>query len=280
MKKNLLFTMISFLTATMLQAQIPNASFETWSGGDPDYWFTGNTGQFQFVTESSTAHDGSKAAQVNVEKFAGQTFSSPLALGNLGVGVHSNSAPEAVHGWYILNSVSNDIGFGSCGMMAAGQTTGAGAYQFAATSVYKEFVIDMYYYTGTPNGDSILVYFMLTNLQSELPHEGSYLIVDDLTFGPLSGIDQLSGNITSIENVTPNPASNTSEIVYSIQAPGSTILEIYDITGTKVQSLVHANQSPGRYKAIAKVSDLANGIYFVRLMTDSQVQVRTMQVAH
>lgn len=68
-------------------------------------------------------------------------------------------------------------------MMADGQTTGAGAYQFGPSSVYKEFVIDMYYYTSVPNGDSILMYFLMSNLQSELPHEGSYLIIDDLSFG-------------------------------------------------------------------------------------------------
>jgi hypothetical protein len=279
--KKILFTLLtSLLTVALLDAQIPNPSFESWSGGDPVSWFTGNTGQFQFVTESGTAHDGSKAAQCNVVTFVGQSFSSPLALGNLGQGVHTSSAPEAIHGWYIFNSVSNDIGLGSCGMMADGQTTGAGAYQFGPSSVYKEFVIDMYYYTSVPNGDSILMYFLMSNPQSELPHDGSYLIIDDLSFGPLSSVNEINNSVTSIESITPNPAELSSEIIYQIQTPGTTTIQTYDATGTQVQNLLNENQAPGRYKVIANVSNLANGVYFVRLMTDSYVQVRAMQVSH
>jgi hypothetical protein len=279
MKKTLLLIIPILLPIAILRAQIPNASFENWTGGSPDSWFTGNTGQFDFVTESSTAHDGSKAAQCNVEKFAGQTFAAPLSLGNLGLGVHTATAPEAIHGWYIFNSDGNDIGYGTGGMMSQGATTGGGAYIFEASAVYKAFVINMYYTSGLPNGDSLLLFFIIANDQTQTPHEGSYLILDELTFGPLTGFDELSNAPASIEVISPNPSGSRSEIIYQLQSPGTTRLQIFDVTGTLIQTLINENQAPGRYKAIANVSNLASGVYFCRLLTDSYVQVRTMQVS-
>lgn len=280
MKNTLLFVAAMLLPASILIAQIPNPSFEDWTEDNPDYWFSGNTGQFEFVSESTSAHDGAKAAKCNVEKFAGQTFTSPLALGDLGLGVPSATAPEAIHGWFMFNSDGGDVGYGTAGMVNNGVTCGAGAYEFGPSSVYKEFVIDLFYDTGLPYGDSLLLYFIISNPQSQFPHEDSYLIIDDLEFGEPSAVHELNMAPSSIERITPSPSSSAAEITYYLESAGKTQLMVYDVTGRLMQILVDEWQSPGRYKAGVNVSSFTNGIYFCRLSTQSGMQVKRFEVSH
>ena len=280
MKKQLLLTLSLISAFTFAIAQIPNASFENWTGDDPDGWFTGNNSQFQFVTKSTTAHDGSFAAQCNVIDFLGNAFSAPFALGSNGLGVHTSTAPQAIHGWFMFNSVGNDSAYGSVGMYDNnGEVLGAGGYLFGPSSVYKEFVMNVYYTNGTPDGDSLIMLFFIANLQTELPHIGSNLVLDDLTFGPLSGIGNVTNTTQAIETVSPNPAGETAEIIYNIHTPGNTSLGIYDVNGRLIQTLVNERQSPGRYKAVADISNLAVGTYFCRLVTDSFAQACILRVS-
>ncbi|MFI5135331.1 MAG: hypothetical protein ACHQD9_05725, partial [Chitinophagales bacterium] len=191
MKKQTLFIISLLSLFTLANAQIPNASFETWIAGNPDQWFTGNTSGNHFVTQSTTAHDGSFAAQCNVISPFGIPLSAPFALGTIGAGAHTFSAPEAVHGWYMLNSVGGDFVFVSVGMFTGSGGTGAGLSTLDATNVYKEFAVNVNYLSGTPNGDSLTISFLFSNDTSLMVHNGTYFIVDDLSFGALSAVSDL-----------------------------------------------------------------------------------------
>jgi len=279
MKKNLLLPLICILSCSFTHAQIPNASFEDWTNGDPDGWFTGNTQQTTFVEKVTTAHAGSFAAKWSVIDFFGFPFSSPFASGNNGGGTSISSAPEALHGWYMMNSVSNDYANASVGVLQNNEYTGGGLAKLTSTSVYKEFIANVYYTSGSPNGDSIQIVFVMFNDSSELPHEGSYAVIDDLSFGALSGIDNApSESYAGLESIEPNPGSDQAEVIYRIQEPGKTELSIYDVSGKMVQQVVNENQSPGRYKAFAQLSDLPSGNYICRLTSDSFTDVKKIIV--
>lgn len=44
-------------------AQIPNASFESWTGGKPDNWKAVNVTGYNFITQVNNAHAGSSAVK-------------------------------------------------------------------------------------------------------------------------------------------------------------------------------------------------------------------------
>jgi hypothetical protein len=279
MKKYIL--LFSFLLViTITNGQIPNASFENWTGGDPDQWFTSNIPGNAFVTQVTNAHAGNSAAQCNVLNFFGTPFSAPFALGQNAQGVHTSTAPLAIHGWYIMNSVGGDYDLASILMRQGNNITGGGILKLTNTIVYKEFIMNVLYDSGTPNGDSLFIAFDILNDSSSSPlHIGSYAILDDLSFGPLSGIgDVNNGTYVGLESVSPNPCGDVTQIIYDIRKSGNTILCIYDMNGKMVQQLVNENQSPGRYKAFATLSDLSPGAYITRLTTGDLTDVKKLVV--
>lgn len=281
MKKQFLLIVPLLLLCTLTLAQIPNASFENWTGGDPNNWFTSNNPPFLiFITESNNAHAGSSAAECHPVEFQGFVVSPLFALGTNGEGANTAIAPEAVHGWYIANLDSGDQAITAIGMMDNNGITGAGVAYFTTTSVYKEFVANMYYYTGSPNGDSISIFFLMTpDSSSETLHIGSYYIVDDLSFGAPTGTDDVNNSaLPGLKTISPNPGSDEAQIIYSIRRSGKTDLSIYDLNGRMIKSVVNEQQTPGRYKAFANLSDLPAGTYVCRLMSDGTTDFRKVMV--
>ncbi|MFC1538233.1 T9SS type A sorting domain-containing protein [Candidatus Latescibacterota bacterium] len=63
----------------------------------------------------------------------------------------------------------------------------------------------------------------------------------------------------------PNPFNPTTTINYSIPINGLVSLEIFDILGRKIISLVNEEKSAGEYAVLFDASELSNGIYFYRL---------------
>ena len=72
-----------------------------------------------------------------------------------------------------------------------------------------------------------------------------------------------------LEACRPNPASGSVSITYALPTTGPVSLEIYDVSGRRVDSLVHAVQSPGRHDVTWNGEEggsltSASGTYFVR----------------
>ena len=59
----------------------------------------------------------------------------------------------------------------------------------------------------------------------------------------------------------PNPFNSETKIKYSLDKPGYVILEIYDLTGTKIGLLVREEQNVGVYEVTLKTDNLSTGIY-------------------
>ena len=67
--------------------------------------------------------------------------------------------------------------------------------------------------------------------------------------------------------VFPNPFSNQTTIEYNTPFVGEVNLEIYDISGNKVKSLVNKTLDNGIYKYMlnAKEESITSGIYIIKL---------------
>jgi hypothetical protein len=79
----------------------------------------------------------------------------------------------------------------------------------------------------------------------------------------------------------PNPFNPTTSIKYEI--PGQArndktlvILEVYDILGRKVKTLVNKKQQSGRYEISFNATGLASGVYIYQLRADKYISARKM----
>ncbi|MFI5135081.1 MAG: T9SS type A sorting domain-containing protein, partial [Chitinophagales bacterium] len=261
-------------------AQIINPSFENWTTGNPDGWTTGNAGPYTFVLESNDAHDGSLAVLDRVVSLVGINFASPLCYGPLCMGAQTSTAPQAIHGWYKMTSFGSDYVDATAALFDnSGTGTGAGLTTFSGSDVYKEFVINLYYTSGVPNGDSLLIDFILINDTAGKVHSGSSFTLDDLSFGALSGVGNvLTQSSTALESISPNPSYQSFQIIYNVTSEGETQLDVYDVSGQLVKNVVDEHQGPGRYKAIVDVSDLPQGIYFCKLVSGSSTDFLKMEI--
>jgi hypothetical protein len=87
-------------------------------------------------------------------------------------------------------------------------------------------------------------------------------------------VTELSGNY-------PNPFNPVTTIQFSISIPGHVQLDIYNVKGQLVKTLVNASLEPDRYKLTWEGTDnknreMSNGVYFYRLRTDSYTKTKKM----
>jgi hypothetical protein len=74
----------------------------------------------------------------------------------------------------------------------------------------------------------------------------------------------LPSNYTLGQNF-PNPFNPNTTISYQLSALSHVTLEVFDLLGRKVSTLVDATQSPGRHIVKWDGSSLSSGVYFYRL---------------
>ncbi len=105
---------------------------------------------------------------------------------------------------------------------------------------------------------------------------------DTITAGEVgTGIASINNAAAVLESFNPNPATTTANIIYTINVPGSVTLELYDITGRKIETLLNnAQQAPGLNRIPADVSGLSSGVYFCKLTVNGQAYTQKLVVAH
>lgn len=74
----------------------------------------------------------------------------------------------------------------------------------------------------------------------------------------------------------PNPFNPGTVINYQLAVRSDVSLKVYDITGKVVATLVNQAQNAGSYKVDFKAANLSSGIYFYKLETDGQSEIRKM----
>ena len=74
----------------------------------------------------------------------------------------------------------------------------------------------------------------------------------------------------------PNPFNPTTEINFSLSKEGMTKLSVYNILGQEVKVLLNENMYAGTYSVSFDGSNLTSGIYFYKLQSNNQVQVKKM----
>ncbi len=74
----------------------------------------------------------------------------------------------------------------------------------------------------------------------------------------------------------PNPFNPTTVIRYQLPTASWVRLEVFDVLGKQVASLVNSAQTAGDYSVLFNASTLSSGVYFYRLQAGSFVQTKKM----
>ncbi len=82
--------------------------------------------------------------------------------------------------------------------------------------------------------------------------------------------------VTGLQTVYPNPFNTEASISYSIINPCWVRLEVFDLLGRKVATLVDREQPAGRHSFIWDASRQASGVYFYKLTAGDFTEVRRM----
>jgi hypothetical protein len=74
----------------------------------------------------------------------------------------------------------------------------------------------------------------------------------------------------------PNPFNPSTKIEFQIKSAGFVSLEVYNILGVKVSTLINEYMPIGNYVADFVASDLASGVYIYNLSVNNFTQTRKM----
>jgi len=74
----------------------------------------------------------------------------------------------------------------------------------------------------------------------------------------------------------PNPFNPTTILTYQLPTASDVKLEVFDVLGKKVATLVNERQSAGTHNITFNASALSSGVYFYRLQAGTFSQTRKM----
>jgi hypothetical protein len=280
----ILFVSALFVGNTFAQNQIPNADFESWSGGTPTSWDTSNENilgtDFICVTQDQTTpYSGTSSAKVqsvmhNIFIVGPVTMPGILTLGDVVIdilnatgtvvgGVPVSGLPKFLKGYYKYTPVAGD----SC-IMGIGLTRWNGnssdtiAYAVKSfgdlITTWQEFSIPIEYETWI-EPDSMNILFVSSNIAFGSPTGGSTMWVDSLW---------LEYSQVSVNDVGFNrecivyESSDGSSIIVSTPGKKARKIELFSLNGNILQTV----EKPSSEKVALSINSLSSGIYIVRVI--------------
>lgn len=96
----------------------------------------------------------------------------------------------------------------------------------------------------------------------------------------INAIEKTDSKATSfaLHQNYPNPFNPATKISYSLNSSALVKLEVFDILGAKVATLVNQVQTPGSYKVDFDGSKLSSGMYIYQLSTPNQMLTKKMML--
>jgi len=288
----LLIFIIVFFFGSPHFAQLLNGSFEHWDVlGNPVSWYTTNTPSLEnAVVQSSDAQDGISSVKIEVMNYLGMPYSGNLQsldtiystghpiterYTNLS-GYHKFSPIGSVHLLIIVTVY--DEAFMPIGV--------GGIDEFNPVSNWSQFNIPIEYFI---NNDAASIIFSVSIVDTatsgfDINTVGSTALIDNLSLGNPTNISENSNIIRdfSLSQNYPNPFNPSTIINYSIPNVTSNFglsnvtLNIYDILGSEIATLVNKQQKSGFYEVEWNATDQPSGIYFYKLVTGNYIGIKKM----
>jgi len=155
---------------------------------------------------------------------------------------------------------------------------GSLAPQLPWTNIDTADLTSLYYSNGNPDSALIVIKSSLQNS----PGSKTLLAIDQIYFTDTAVTTgfKLPGNeyMTGF-SVYPNPFSSKTTVRYSLKEAGNVSLDVYDMEGKQVASLVNGDQPIGFHQATFDAMGLTNGVYFYKLQSANDIQIGKLILA-
>jgi len=297
------YLLCSFLliATTFSFGQIPNGDFESWTtkvgtdiiGGtynfdEPDFWKTTDSiamavsvGAVHSAQKSTNFHGGSFAISLTGWNAFGQNAPGAASNGDINVTTVSivKGTPDSVKhnkltGFYQFTPVSGDTAVIDCSLLRYNWTTSTRdtmAYGHleitTATAAYTLFDLPLIFRDTTVAPDSMVILLSTSPFKLGSGHAGTNLLVDDLAFIGIVGVDEPSNPVHSV-NIYPSPVNNLLNVDLKLDRSVQLQYDIYDLSGRII-----LNGKIESEKLSVDVRSLAIGNYMI-VLNDSQNQKR------
>ncbi len=123
-----------------------------------------------------------------------------------------------------------------------------------------------------PSGDSVKVAFAIM-AGTDLASIQASASAADIKYATLNTIVPLHELIPSLSQNFPNPFKESTTIQYTVTGNNAVIIELFDVVGQKVRTLVDAVQQEGDYSINVSGNGLGDGVYYCRMITGELNQV-------
>ncbi len=90
------------------------------------------------------------------------------------------------------------------------------------------------------------------------------------------GDEKISPNEFSLKQNYPNPFNPKTQIKFSINKSGDVVLDLFDIRGAKIKSLINKYYEAGSHVFTLDGSSLASGVYFYSLTVNGETKTRKL----
>jgi hypothetical protein len=91
-----------------------------------------------------------------------------------------------------------------------------------------------------------------------------------LSAAPSTNVKENTSISVSEINISPNPVSDLMSVNYIVNQTQNICIQLIDINGKVVKTLVNENQTSGNHTVISNIQDVSKGVYFVKASTNNQ----------
>lgn len=113
------------------------------------------------------------------------------------------------------------------------------------------------------------------NTWSSSSSNGTFYIFKNDTPVGIEPAQNVPGEFMLFQNY-PNPFNPSTLISYELRVTSYVTINVYDISGKLIRSIVNKQQTPGKYSVNFSSGELSSGIYFYRLSAGSFSDTKTM----
>lgn len=269
----------------MVNAQnVPNGNFE----GPPFTWFGANGGVLKIGGKFDAIQPNGDT--LILKSFAGMGAALMVNTDNA-AGLNQNFAiaikPDSFVFQYNFIPFGNDVAGATIVLTRFDAKLGIRdtllnetAYISDTVSIdYKRvayYLGDKYKMVGSPDSGSV---HFSPSTESGAETKGSYLALDDidLVASGSSAIKALSQNVAV--SIMPNPVFDVASIAYSLDRNELVNIELCDINGRGVLTVLNAEQNAGSHQSEMDVSGLASGVYYCKVKIGHAVAIQKIVVS-
>ncbi|MFC1542164.1 T9SS type A sorting domain-containing protein, partial [Candidatus Latescibacterota bacterium] len=96
--------------------------------------------------------------------------------------------------------------------------------------------------------------------------DSAHGIISDI---PVTAVEEEGQPAFSVDAAYPNPANPTTTIIFTLAEAGHVTLDIYNVAGQKIDTLVNSELSPGSHSVVWNASGFSAGVYFYTVTSDN-----------